>query len=174
MSGQTLVQGMDLATGRPVITPHKRTTAARAGAAITVGVPVHVSTATPIGCLVIAATSTFDHNILGIYEGIGGSGAVVTNVTNINGMMAAVTNDQIEVLLEGPTYVRGRMAATNTLTLSTTFAYFAMGCATVDGVYEVIAAPAAGLVARVVLHGTGTNTNVTTTEASAILAYVNP
>lgn len=174
MSGSPLVQGFDLVNGKRLIQPHNRTAVCRASGAITVGWPVMIATTTPYGLYAKTCNTANDHALFGVYQGSGGSQTVVTNVTNLNGGRAATTDDQIECVIEGPVYVRARMSATNAGTLSTTNANSALGPSAIEGTFEIASAPAASLVAKVVLLGTGTLTNTTDVEASGIAAYVNP
>ena len=174
MTGSNLVGGFDLVNGKKLIQPHQRTITGRAGGAITSGWPVMVQTSTPYGLIVTTCNTANDHALLGIYQGWGGSGAVVTNITNLNGSKAAILDDQVELVVEGPVYVRARMSATNAGTLNTTAANSALGPSAVEGIFQVQTAPAASLVAKVVLLGVGVLTNTTDNEASAIAAYVNP
>ena len=66
------------------------------------------------------------------------------------------------------------MSATNAGTLSTTNAISALSPSAIEGTFEIASAPAASIVAKVVLVGTGTLTNTTDVESSGIAAYVNP
>lgn len=168
MSGANLLQGYDLVNGNKVVQPYRRTVAARAGAAITVAVPVRVDTSTPLGVGVIACNSTYDHAILGFYEGIGGSGASTTLAAYHGQGYAAVTGDQVEVLVEGPTKTLGRMTATNANTLAATQIGVALGCASVDYQFNIVSALAAGIKAQVLLHSAGAITDGTTAEAIAV------
>ena len=172
MSGSNLVQGMDLTTGKKVIQPHRRTVAARAAEALTVGIPVRVDTTTPLGVGVIACNSTYDHAILGFYEGTGGSRASTTVAAYFSQGFAALTNDQVEVLAEGPTKGYGRMTATNANTLAATQIGVALGCATVDYTFNIVSALAAGIRAQVLLHSAGAVTDGTTAEAVSL--YILP
>ena len=174
MSGSPLVSGYDMVNGKKALQPHNRTIICRSGGAITVGWPVRVQTSTPYGLIVTTCNTANDHALLGLYQGNGGSLTVVTNVTNLNGGRAATTDDQVEIVVEGPVYVRARMSATNAGTLSTTNAISALSPSAIEGTFEIASAPAASIVAKVVLVGTGTLTNTTDVESSGIAAYVNP
>lgn len=51
---------------------------------------------------VITCTTTDDHAVVGLYEGLGGSGALAAGATTVNiGGKNAVTNDVIDVLVYG-------------------------------------------------------------------------
>lgn len=176
MSGSPLVQGFDLVNGKKLTQAHTRTVVARALTTITPGYGVQIVTNTPNGLYVDTCKPTTQHCILGVYNGQGGSATVQTNVTNLNGIRVAVTDDQIEVAVEGPQYVRAKMAATNKGTLTGAYAPLAITVST--GLFEIpdgVTTLANGVQAKVFVLGTnGTNTNVTTVEASGILAYLNP
>lgn len=174
MSGSTLCQGMNLTTGKKVLEPHKRTTQLRSVGVMTVGWPVRIdpATTTPYGGVAIGCTTTYDHAIIGIYAGVGGTGADTTT-SGLTGK-AATTDDAIEVVLEGPIKVRSRPANTNGTTpgVGPVAAGDPLGYFFADGTFSGVTALVAGSVAKLV--AVDANASTVTTTDTIINALILP
>ena len=115
-----------------------------AGAAITVGKQVEISTLTdyPYGCAVITGATATDHAACGIYEGQSESRGAATTVTGLAGYDALI-GETIFVTVHGPAVALCYATATDT----TMAALDAISFAGAAGRGANVAAPAAGLIA---------------------------
>ena len=120
----------------------------------------------------IGCTTTYDHAFIGVYAGVGGTGADTTT-SGLTGK-AATTDDAIEIVMEGPCKVRSRPMNTNGSTpgAGPVAAGDPMATSFADGTFTGITALLPGYVAKIV--AVDANASMVTTTDTIINAVLLP